>query len=90
MEGEFAMTIHPYLGNGAFDPNDIKAMSMALDDVCKTLKLTDGAKAAREVLAERIIALAQRGECNPTALRDRILQEFGLGDGQNGPRWSGL
>jgi hypothetical protein len=84
------MSIVPYLGDSAFDPNDIKAMSMALDDVCKTLNLADGAKAEREVIAERIIDLARRGERNPTALRDRVLQESGFGDGQNGHLWSGL
>jgi hypothetical protein len=84
------MTIVPYLGDGAFDPDDIKAMSMALDDVCKTLNLTYGASAARQVIAERIIELARRGERSPTVLRNRVLHECGFGDGQNGHRWSGL
>ena len=35
------MTIVPFLRDGAFEPDDIKAMSMALDDVCKTLNLTE-------------------------------------------------
>lgn len=72
--------IIPFLGDGAFEPDDIKAMSMALDDVCRTLNLTDGAKAEREVIAERIIALARQGERSPTLLRDRVLREAGLGD----------
>jgi hypothetical protein len=84
------MTIVPFLDGGTFDPDDIKAMSMALNDVCKTLGLTDGASAARQVIAERIIDLARRGERSPTVLRDRVLQESGFGDGQNGHRWSGL
>jgi hypothetical protein len=87
---EVAMTIVPFLRDGAFGPNDIKAMSMAFDDVCKMLNLTDGAKAAREVIAERIIELARRGERSPTRLRDRVLQESGLADGLNGHRWSGM
>ena len=40
-----------------FEPHDIKAMSMALDDVCKSLHLLHR-DPAREVIAERIIALA--------------------------------
>lgn len=72
-------------------------MSMALDDVCKTLNISDGP--AREVIAERIIALARNGERNPTLLRDRVLREAGLddvngatnGNGAQRPRrWSGL
>jgi hypothetical protein len=58
----------------AFDPAELKAMSMALDDVCAALKLKDGAK-ARETVAVRIIELARRGERSPTKLRDRVLQE---------------
>jgi hypothetical protein len=74
-------TILPFLHNGhvtAFGPADIKAMSIALDDVCKTLNLSDSAKVEREVIAERIIELARRGERSPTVLRDRVLEEAGL------------
>jgi hypothetical protein len=58
----------------AFDPAELKAMSMALDDVCAALKLKHGAK-ARETIAVRIIELARPGERSPTKLRDRVLQE---------------
>ena len=75
------MTIVPFLKDSAFEPDDIKAMSMALDDVCKTLNLTDSAKADASVIAERIIALARNGERSPTLLRDRVLKEAGLADG---------
>jgi hypothetical protein len=60
---------------GVFDPKDIQAMSMALDDVCKSLNLRDGP--AREVVAERIVDLARRGVRSPTVLRDRVLHEVG-------------
>jgi hypothetical protein len=90
--------ILPYLRDAVFEPKDIAAMSMALDDVCKSLNLLDGTP-AREVIAERIIALARTGERSPTLLRDRVLREAGLADGNgatngNGTkrpvRWSGL
>jgi len=83
------MTIIPFLKGGAFDPDDIKAMSMALDDVCKTLRLTDAENNEREVIAERIIELARQGERSPTVLRDRVLQEAS-GDGESNRRLSGL
>ena len=78
-------TIIPFLGDGAalrdsvFDPQDIKAMSMALDDVCRTLNLRDNSS-AKEVIAARIIDLARRGERSPTRLRDRVLHEAGLAE----------
>jgi tartrate dehydratase beta subunit/fumarate hydratase class I family protein len=90
------MTIVPLLRDSAFEPDDIKVMSAALDEVCDTLHLTDRAKAAREVIAERIIELARRGERSPTRLRDRVLKETGLdgetngAKGSNGNRWSGM
>jgi hypothetical protein len=96
--------ILPYLRDAVFEQKDITAMSMALDDVCKFLNLLDG-NPAREVIAERIIALARNGERSPTLLRDRVLREAGLadengvtdgngatnGNGTKRPvRWSGL
>jgi hypothetical protein len=64
--------IFPYLFT--FEPHDLMAISMAFDDVCKALKLANNNK-AREIIAERIIELAQHGECSPTKLRDRVLAE---------------
>ena len=66
-------TIIPFLKHdAAFEQKDIDAMSMALEDVCKELNI-NGDKAAREIVAIRVLELAQRGERSPTILRDRIL-----------------
>ncbi len=72
-------TILPFLilNDGVFDPKDITAMSMALDDVCKALNLGNDSS-ARQVMAVRIIDLAKAGERSPTRLRDRVLHEAGL------------
>jgi hypothetical protein len=62
--------ISPYIEDQlAFDPADLKAMSMAFDRMCATLKLNHDAR-ARETVAARIIELARRGEHSPTKLRD--------------------
>jgi hypothetical protein len=66
-------TILRYVRGATFQPNDLKAMSMALDDVCKELHL-HGNSAAKETVAVRIIELA-RSERSPTRLRDRLLHE---------------
>lgn len=75
-------TIIPFLKNEAFvfDPADIKAMSIAFDDVCKSLEL-NGDEGARETVAVRIIELARRGERSATKLRDRVLAEANGGVG---------
>jgi hypothetical protein len=72
-------TILPYLRAVVFEQENITAMSMALDDACKSLNIVDGSP-EREVIAERIIALARTGERGPTRLRDRVLLEAGLAD----------
>jgi hypothetical protein len=54
--------ITPFLKDEAvFDPDDIQALSMALDDVCAALKL-NGDIRSKETVATRIIELARRGE----------------------------
>lgn len=74
-------TIIPFLREreSVFEPKDVAAMSMALDDVCKALSLKDDSS-AREVMAARIIDLARSGERSPTRLRDRVLHEAGMAD----------
>lgn len=47
-------------------------MVMALEDVCRAIH-ANGDQKAREAIAIRIIALAERGERSPTRLRDRLL-----------------
>jgi hypothetical protein len=69
-------TILPFVSGsaGVFDSEDIVAMSMALDDICKELNLRDNGS-AREVIAVRIIDLATTGGRSPTRLRNRVLYE---------------
>ena len=69
-------TIAAFLESSVFEPQDIEAMSMALNDVCKALKL-DGDARAKEIIAACIIDLARRSERNSTKLRDHLLEEAG-------------
>jgi hypothetical protein len=47
-------TIVPFIREtGVFEPKDIQAMSLALDEVCKALDFTDGKKAERECRRNR-------------------------------------
>jgi ABC-type hemin transport system substrate-binding protein len=74
------MTIVPFLQGRAFGPPDIQAMSKALEDVCRILSLPEKAKSERELLAKKIVALAQQGE-SAALLRDRVLREMASGRG---------
>jgi hypothetical protein len=73
------MTIVPFLDGRVFRPEDIQAMSMALEDVCNILNLADEAKSEREQLAKKIITLAHQDQCNAALLRDRMLREIAYG-----------
>jgi len=73
-------TIVPYLHDGAFQPDDIQAMSRALNEVCDALKL-DSDSTAKEIVAIRIVELAQRGERSAIKLRDRVIAEANGGTG---------
>jgi hypothetical protein len=69
-------TILPFIQDNVFDPDALRAMSTALEDVCRKLQV-NGDQRAREIMAVRIIELARHGERDPDRLRDRILWEAG-------------
>jgi hypothetical protein len=70
--------IHPFVSAGAFEPNDIEAMSLAYEQVCDALHINGDAE-ARETIAARVIELARRGARCSTVLRNRVLAEANAG-----------
>jgi hypothetical protein len=64
-----------------FGPEAIRGMSVAFDEVCRILNVSDAANDAREAIATRIIEWARRGECDPQRLRDRVITEAGAANG---------
>jgi hypothetical protein len=74
------MPTTPFLAGKAFDPELVRAMSIAFDNVAKELRLRDESEVAREVVAKKIIELAQRGVRDAEALARRVLQELNLGE----------
>jgi hypothetical protein len=69
------MPIRKYLdGNSAFEPEDIKAMSDALELACGALRI-NGHVHGREIIATRIIDLARTGVIDAQALSDRVVAE---------------
>jgi hypothetical protein len=75
------MSITPILTNSSFDPDAIKTLASAFDDAWETVLRSRGtlsrppyASAIREVLAKRIIEMAQRGQTDPHRLSDDALQ----------------
>ena len=74
------MPIRAHLSGGTFEPQDIEAMSLAFEEVCKVLEIQRGTTHEREVVAVRIIELCRRGERRPARLAERVLKEAGLPD----------
>jgi len=75
------MSITPILTNSSFDPEAVKMLVSAFDDAWEAVQRSGGtlsrppyAAAVREVLAKRIIEMAQRGQTNPRRLREDALQ----------------
>jgi hypothetical protein len=55
-------------------------MSIAFDNVSKSLRLRDPSDAASEVVAKKTVELAQRGLRDAESLAKRALQELNLGE----------
>jgi hypothetical protein len=75
-----AMPITPFLTGQAFEPEVVDAMSVAFDAACKSLGLRPRSDPASELVAKKIVELAQRGVRDPARLSERVLHELKLGD----------
>ena len=67
-------------GSLAFGPEDVEAMSRALDGACNALNIVAN-PTARELIAMRIVELARQGERSPENLQARLLAEACEGSG---------
>jgi hypothetical protein len=70
------MPIRPYLDGHKFDPETLRVMGIALEMALVALRLADRDDLANEVVAQKVIALAKAGECDPERLCDGVLLEF--------------
>jgi hypothetical protein len=68
--GAVAMPIHRLLENHAFGPDEIMVLTSAFDDALRKLRLADRTDPAAEVVAKKIIELAQQGERDPLRLSE--------------------
>jgi hypothetical protein len=71
------MPFRQFIQDGAFDPETIEIMSAAYLGACKALNLVDRDDPITEVVAKRILALAQRGERNPDRMCAEALKVLG-------------
>jgi hypothetical protein len=60
------------------DAETVRVMNEAFDQICQHLQDTGQPEIVREVIAEKIVAAAKRGERDPVRLRDIVLGSLGL------------
>jgi hypothetical protein len=70
------MPIRTFLSDQAFEPEMIAAMSLALERVCDALRLKAIDDIATRLIAEKIIALAQRGIGDADTLASMVLKDL--------------
>jgi hypothetical protein len=70
------MPIRPFLAGQPFEPELIREMSIALENVCAKLALTLSDDPATRLVAAKIIELAQRGVRDASTLTAMTLKEF--------------
>jgi hypothetical protein len=75
---QFAMAIYRLLQQSAFGPDDIDIMVRAYDDCLRTLNLADRSDPLTEIVAKKIIEIAQTGVRDPKRVRQLALDGLGL------------
>lgn len=71
------MAIHRLLENGVFDPEEIATLVAAYDRLCASLHLESSRyAAANELVALKVIEIAQAGDLDPVSIHDRAIVEL--------------
>jgi hypothetical protein len=70
------VSIAPFLDGLKFDPETRRVMGVAFEMTCAALRLADRTDLVVEIVAKRIIELAQDGERNPDRLCERALNDL--------------
>jgi hypothetical protein len=61
-----------------FNPETTHSLCVAFDKVCSTVAERDRSEFVREMIARRVIALAERGEQDPHRLAEAVTSSLGL------------
>ncbi|MGB9014727.1 MAG: hypothetical protein WCC13_05320 [Methylovirgula sp.] len=72
------MAIYRLLENSPLGPEEIRRMTEAYEIALRTLKIPNRAGPLTELVAKKIIAIAQTGKEDSEALANRALKEVGI------------
>ncbi len=70
------MPTRPHLNGQKFDAETIRVMGLAFEMALVALKLADRGDLANQILAQKIVELAETGERDPERLCDGVLMQF--------------
>ena len=70
------MALYRLLRNTAFEPEQIDSMAQAFEAICLKLHLTNRDDPLRDVIAEKVIDWAKRGERKPERLYQLALADI--------------
>jgi hypothetical protein len=71
-------SIIPFLQDRSFDPEHIKIMGAAYDRASRALRDRGQPDIVMEILAKRVIAVAETGLRDPEQISKRVLEAFGI------------
>jgi hypothetical protein len=71
-------TVVPFFKDRAFEPQATAIMGAAYDKACETLHNVGQADLVKEIIAKRIVQVAQTGERDPERLCARALLALGI------------
>jgi hypothetical protein len=70
------MAIYRLLQNSAFGPDEIRCMTTAYEDALRILGLADRTDPVTEIIAKRIIEIAQTGVRDPLHIRAQAIADL--------------
>jgi hypothetical protein len=70
------MPIYRLLNDAAFERKYIAIIQTAFEEVLSEMRLADRSDPLTELVAKKVIELAQKGERDPARLRELTLQAF--------------
>jgi hypothetical protein len=70
--------ILPFFKDAAFDPGTTETMGRAFEQACTALQDSGQPDLVKEVIAKRIVQVAEPGERDPDKLCERALKALGI------------
>jgi hypothetical protein len=67
------MAIYRLLRRHVFEPEDVRVLAVVYEDVLKTLGLVERKGPLTELVAKKLVELAQAGERDPECLKELIV-----------------